>query len=277
VNGEDVAAFDGTWYLDQTDGRPAVETPTVSTEVSPNGIILSSRTASGTRSLYLLTADSRSASTCTAAGGCDALWPPLLTTGKVKAGIGASHGLIGTVRRSDGSLQVTYKGHPVYFFALDLAAGAAAGEINGEHIEDPAPVNGIWYNLLPNGEAAPGQAVIQSEPSGDSNILADAGAVNGVTSTLYAFTADTASQSHCTGQCAQFWPPVLTQSAPAAQLMASGAQLGVIPRADGTFQVTYHGHPLYYFADGLNSGTSGNGITVGDGTFYTVSVSGALG
>src|SRR5579863_544437 len=56
VNGEDVAAFDGTWYLTSRDGLPAAETPTVTTEISPNGIIISSPTAAGTRTLYSLTA-----------------------------------------------------------------------------------------------------------------------------------------------------------------------------------------------------------------------------
>ena len=277
VNGEDVAAFDGTWYLTRPDGRPAVENPSVTTEASPNGIILSSPTASGTRTLYLLTSDTPRSSVCTAAGGCDALWPPLLTNGPVKAGTGASRGLIGAIRRSDGTLQVTYRGHPVYFFALDLGAGAAAGETNGEHIEDPAPVNGIWYTVLPNGRPEPGTATIQSESSGGRNILADAGAVNGAISTLYAFSADTPTQSHCAGQCARIWPPVLTQSAPVAAGKASGSLLGVIRRADGTFQVTYNGHPLYYFAHALDSGTEGNGATAFGGTFNTVSVSGAVG
>jgi predicted lipoprotein with Yx(FWY)xxD motif len=277
VNGEDVAAFDGTWYLNHANGRPAVETPTVTTEVSPNGVILSSPTASGTRSLYLLTTDTSTSATCKAAGGCDALWPPLLTNARAKAGTGASRGLIGTVRRSDGTLQVTYRGHPVYFFALDLAAGATPGEINGEHIEDPAPVNGVWYTLLPSGLPAPGSATIGSESSGGTSILADAGAVNGVTSTLYEFTADTPTASHCTGECARFWPPVLTQTAPSAAMLAKGSLLGVIQRPDGTFQVTYDGHPLYYFANALDSGTEGNGVTAFGGTFYTVNVSGAIG
>src|SRR5580692_6613587 len=89
VNGEEVSAFNGNWFLDQTDGLPAVETPTVSTEISPNGIVLSSATASGTRSLYMLTADTPRTSTCGSAGGCDALWPPLLTTKSVTVGTGA--------------------------------------------------------------------------------------------------------------------------------------------------------------------------------------------
>src|SRR6202042_184516 len=126
VNGEDVSAFDGNWYLDQTDGLPAVLSPTVSTEISPNGIVLSSTTASGGRSLYLLTADTPKTSACGTAGGCVALWPPLLTSHRAVAGSGADRHLIGTVRRTDGTYQVTYAGRPLYFFALDLAAGATA-------------------------------------------------------------------------------------------------------------------------------------------------------
>jgi predicted lipoprotein with Yx(FWY)xxD motif len=277
VNGEDVSAFNGNWFLDQTDGLPAVETPTVSTEISPNGIILSSATTSGTRSLYMLTADTRRTSACGTAGGCIALWPPLLTNHRAIAGPGTDRHLFGTIRRSDGTFQVTYAGHPLYFFALDLAAGAKAGEINGEHIEDPAPVNGVWYNVLPNGNPDAGTANIQSESSNGASILADAGAVNGVVSTLYAFSADTTTQSNCTGMCAQAWPPVLTQSAPTASGAANGSLLGAIPRSDGTFQVTYNGHPLYYFAPALDSGTEGAGVTAFGGTFNTVNVSGAVG
>jgi predicted lipoprotein with Yx(FWY)xxD motif len=277
VNGEDVAAFDGNWYLNRTNGLPAVQTPTVSPEISPNGIVLSSATASGTRSLYLLTADTPRTSNCGTAGGCVALWPPLLTNHRAMAGPGSDRRLIGTIRRTDGTYQVTYAGHPLYFFALDLAAGATAGEINGEHIEDPAPVNGVWYNLLPNGNPNPGTASIQSESSNGTSILADAGAVNGVIATLYAFSADTPTQSHCTGKCAQAWPPVLTQSAPTASGAASGSLLGAIARGDGTFQVTYDGHPLYYFAPALDSGTQGAGVTAFGGTFNTVNVSGAVG
>jgi len=277
VNGEDVSAFDGNWYLDRTDGLPAVQTPTVSTEISPNGIVLSSATASGTRSLYLLTSDTPKTSACGTAGGCVALWPPLLTNHRAIAGAGADRRLIGTLHRSDGTYQVTYAGHPLYFFALDLAAGAAAGETNGEHLLDPAPVNGIWYTVLPNGNPDPGTANIQSESSNGTSILADAGVVNGVVATLYAFSADTSTQSNCTGMCAQFWPPVLTQSAPTASGSASSSLLGTIPRADGTFQVTYDGHPLYYFAPHLDSGTEGAGANVDGGTFNTVNVSGAVG
>jgi predicted lipoprotein with Yx(FWY)xxD motif len=276
VNGEEVGAFDGTWYLVHANGLADVEVPTISEEVSPNGVILSSAIANGTRSLYLLTSDTAKTSNCNAAGACDALWPPLLTGLTPKAGKGVSKGLFGTFRRKDGTLQVTYNGHPVYFFALDLSITATNGETNGEHILDPAPVNGVWYTVLPTGLPEPGTATIQSEASGSTNILADAGAVNGVIGTLYAFSADTAAKSNCNGQCAMIWPPVLSQTAAVAAGSANGSLLGTIQRSDGTFQVTYNGHPLYYFAVAF-TGTSGNGVKAFGGTFNTVNVSGALG
>jgi predicted lipoprotein with Yx(FWY)xxD motif len=73
------------------------------------------------------------------------------------------------------------------------------------------------------------------------------------------------------------WPPVITTSPAAVSGMASGAQLGTIQRADGTFQVTYNGHPLYFFSKALDSGTEGNNVTAFGGTFNIVNVSGAVG
>jgi len=278
VNGEDVGAFFGTWYLLHTNALASVTVPTVSEEVSPNGVILASAVANGTRTLYLLTADTPKTSNCNAAGACDAFWPPLLTSVKPNAGNGVNRGLFGSVRRHDGNLQVTYAGHPLYFFALDLGVTATNGETNGEHILDPAPVDGVWYTVLPDGMPEPGSATIQSEMIGGTNILSDLGAVNGVDATLYAFTRDTPAMSNCNTLCAMIWPPVLTQTAPSAIDAANGSLLGVIQRRDGTFQVTYKGHPLYYFAPALITGnTSGNGVRAFGGTFDTVNVSGALG
>ena len=276
VNGEDVAAFDGTWYLVQTNGVRAVEVPTVNTEVSPNGIVLSSTTASGGRTLYQLTADTPKMSTCT--GQCAALWPPLLTSnGHAVAGTGVSRAGFGTVRRSDGTTQVTYEGHPVYFFAFDLGAGAPAGLTNGEYLLDPTPVDGAWYTVLPNGDPNPGTTTVGSEPSGGTNILQVTGGFTHVQATLYAFSADSSTMSKCTGQCAMIWPPVMTTTPAAVSGMANGALLGTIERANGTFQVTYNGHPLYFFAKALDSGTEGNNVTAFGGTFDIVNVSGAVG
>jgi predicted lipoprotein with Yx(FWY)xxD motif len=75
------------------------------------------------RSLYVFAADRRGKSSCY--GGCIRVWPPLLTSSKAMAhaGAGARQGLIGTTRRRDGKLQVTYAGHPLYGFSKDTKRG----------------------------------------------------------------------------------------------------------------------------------------------------------
>jgi predicted lipoprotein with Yx(FWY)xxD motif len=65
--------------------------------------------------------------------------------------------------------------------------------------------------------------------------------------TVYLFEADTGPNSSCTGACEHAWPPVTAGSA-TASASARQADLGAITRADGSKQVTYKGHPLYYFA-----------------------------
>ena len=52
-------------------------------------------------------------------GDCAVAWPPVLTKGKPRAGAGVKPGLVGTTERTDGSRQVTYKGHPLYYYEHD--------------------------------------------------------------------------------------------------------------------------------------------------------------
>jgi predicted lipoprotein with Yx(FWY)xxD motif len=77
--------------------------------------------------LYLFTADKGKASACNSSA-CVQAWPPLTTTAAPKAGSGAKASLLGTVKRKDGRLQVTYAGHPLYFFFKDTKAGQTSGE-----------------------------------------------------------------------------------------------------------------------------------------------------
>ena len=78
--------------------------------------------------------------------------------------------------------------------------------------------------------------------------------------TLYLFEKDTSRRSACSGQCAQFWPPLLTHGAPVARAGVKQSLLGKIRRADGTQQVTYAGHPLYlYVGDSKPGQTNGEG------------------
>jgi predicted lipoprotein with Yx(FWY)xxD motif len=92
--------------------------------------------------LYLFERDKTTKSTCY--GKCATFWPPLLTTAKAKAGAGVKASLLGTTRRTDGKLQVTYHGHPLYYFVKDTKAGQTAGQ-NLDFF------GGEWYVLSPAG------------------------------------------------------------------------------------------------------------------------------
>src|ERR671937_1399289 len=64
---------------------------------------------------------------------------------------------------------------------------------------------------------------------------------------LYVFGADRGSTSNCYGVCAKAWPPLLTKGAPIAGRGVDAKLVGTTKRKNGTMQVTYNGHPLYYF------------------------------
>ena len=65
---------------------------------------------------------------------------------------------------------------------------------------------------------------------------------------VYLFEKDEDGESYCSGACAAVWPPLETSTAPRGGAGVQEAELGTIERPDGDMQVTYHGHPLYYYA-----------------------------
>lgn len=93
--------------------------------------------------------------------------------------------------------------------------------------------------------------------------------------TVYLFEGDKGSTSSCSAACAAVWPPVTTTGKPQASGGALGAHLGTVTRSDGTTQVTYNGHPLYYFAkDGDAGDVYGQGINGFGAAWYVLSPSG---
>lgn len=94
------------------------------------------------RTLYMFAADKHGKSACY--GQCANYWPPLLTSGKPTAGKGAKASLLGTTRRKDGKLQVTYNGHPLYTYVSDTKAGQATGQ--GLNLS-----GGLWWAISPAG------------------------------------------------------------------------------------------------------------------------------
>ena len=78
------------------------------------------------RSLYLFEKDTATTSTCS--GACAGIWPPLVVSVAATPGNGIVAAKLGTTKRADGQTQVTYNGHPLYYYAGDTAAGQTAGE-----------------------------------------------------------------------------------------------------------------------------------------------------
>ena len=114
-------------------------TPTVELASSKFGKIL---VDSHGRTLYDFVADKTTMSTCY--GACASLWPPLTLAGAPKAGAGVRASLLGTTKRTDGSTEVTYNGHPLYYFAGDTKPGETTGQAINQF---GAP----WYVLTANG------------------------------------------------------------------------------------------------------------------------------
>ena len=100
--------------------------------------------------LYVDTKEQNGTIACT--GGCAQAWPPLVGTATAGSGVTGS---LGTITRPDGSVQVTYNGAPLYYYATDAAAGDATGQ----------GVGGIWFIAAPSGAAA------SAAPSPSSTVI----------------------------------------------------------------------------------------------------------
>ena len=97
------------------------------------------------QAIYLF--DKETSDTPECYGDCAAEWPPVLTEGPPEAGGDVDAGLLGTTERDDGSVQVTYNGHPLYFYADE-----DPGEVLCHDVDD---YGGTWLVVTPEGEAAP--------------------------------------------------------------------------------------------------------------------------
>lgn len=104
--------------------------------------------------LYWFAPDTATKSNCN--GSCASFWPPL--KGPVTAGTGVT-GTLGTITRSDGSMQATYNGHPLYTYVADTAAGEAKG--NGLNLS-----GGVWHEVTVSGAAAPAPSPSSSSGGG---------------------------------------------------------------------------------------------------------------
>jgi predicted lipoprotein with Yx(FWY)xxD motif len=93
--------------------------------------------------------------------------------------------------------------------------------------------------------------------------------------TLYDFPPDKGTTSVCYGACAALWPPLITHGKPIAGHDVRASLLGATKRRDGKRQVTYGGHPLYYFVTDRKPGqTTGQGVNQFGGPWWLISPAG---
>jgi predicted lipoprotein with Yx(FWY)xxD motif len=97
--------------------------------------------------LYWFESDKKGTTKSTCNGQCASVWPPLTTTGKPTASGAAVASKLGTIKRSDGTTQVTYAGFPLYTYTPDTKPGDAVGN-------DIKSFGASWYALLPSGAKA---------------------------------------------------------------------------------------------------------------------------
>jgi predicted lipoprotein with Yx(FWY)xxD motif len=135
-----------------------------------------------------------------------------------------------------------------------------------------APSYGSGYGAVtsPSSPSAPSAATVMGGKTALGPTLVD-----GTGRTLYLFESDTPTMSTCNGSCASVWPPASAASTPHATGGARADLLGTLRRTDGTTQLTYKGHPLYYFARDAKPGdTTGQGLNQFGASWYALTPGG---
>jgi len=139
---------------------------------------------------------------------------------------------------------------------LAAACSSAGSSTPAASSSTPAGASAPSSAPASGGAGASAATVIKTASSGGSTFLTD-----GSGRAVYLWVKDTSGMSACTGACAGAWPPVTSTGTATASGTAKASDLGTITRSDGTKQVTYDGHALYYF-----SGDSGAGTATGQGS-----------
>jgi predicted lipoprotein with Yx(FWY)xxD motif len=114
---------------------------TLTLQKSPAGQILAT---GGGDTLYDFVPDTPTHSACLN-DGCVFQWPPLVVDGPIHVGQGVDPSLVGTLKRPDGATQVSYGGHPLYTYNLDVTPGMVTGQAIDQD-------GGLWYVINPAGK-----------------------------------------------------------------------------------------------------------------------------
>jgi predicted lipoprotein with Yx(FWY)xxD motif len=155
--------------------------------------------------------------------------------------------------------------------ALSLLAGCGSSSSSSSSAAS-APASTPTQSTAASTTASSSGVAVQSKHGKLGTILA-AGPKH---LTVYLFEADKGTTSACSGACAKVWPPVTTEGKPTASGGAVSADLGTTMRSDGTEQVTYKGHPLYFYDDDKDSGDAyGEGSKQFGASWYVLKPNGS--
>jgi predicted lipoprotein with Yx(FWY)xxD motif len=228
--------------------------------------------------LYIFLKDEPNSGESTCYDQCEDNWPVFSAEESLTLPEGVP-GELGTIERTDGTMQVTYNGWPLYYFIKD----EAPGDVTGQNVGD------VWFVAVPTeGDAVPGADVPEASPMaspaaspmamGDTTLLTAEDMALGTIftdaegMTLYIFLSDTpnSGESTCYDQCEENWP-VFSADEPLTLPDEVSGELGTIERTDGTMQVTYNGWPLYYWAADQAPGDA-TGQGVGDVWYVAIPV-----
>jgi predicted lipoprotein with Yx(FWY)xxD motif len=248
------------------------------------------------RTLYGFTNDTPIQSNCE--GTCAEAWPPVIVPANWTVAPGVDSGILNTITRPDGTLQLVAGKYPLYAYSGDTAPGDVNGQGSGDVwfvvdtggvlVEDPAATedttdDGTTYGATTEpteptepatestepasaGEAPPKAVFVGETPLGVA--LTDADGL-----TLYGFTNDVDGHPTCNDACADAWPPLLVDGSTLPEGLDS-AVFSIVERDDGTFQLKAGKWPLYRFA-GDDEPFETNGQGSGD-VWFVVNPDGSL-
>lgn len=244
------------------------------------------------RTIYIFSRDTPGTSHC--GRSCRRSWPPVLSAGKPRAGIDVRQRRLHRTPRH----QVTYYGHPLYYFSGDSGrshAGEGLSEFGGKwHVVSTKgtpikPRSSTGGTGGTGGGGTPPPPYLPPAPSGpaslgsgtltasSTNVLVDAADDH----TLYSLQGEsgTAARFYCVGDCQKTWRPLLTTSG--GKIPVSGAAdsslVGTVTRTDDNneIQVTYNDHPLYRYAGDAAAGAdNGEFLYTGPYVWYAMAPSG---
>jgi predicted lipoprotein with Yx(FWY)xxD motif len=218
---------------------------TIGTAGSPYGTILVDSLG---RTLYYSANDIPGSGVSTCTGECAALWPAISAdTAKMTAPLIPAD--FGSITRTDGSGQTTYRGRPLYYSRSD----SHQGDFNGENAQN------AWFVVRP------GEHILAGHKADLGVYLTDSSG-----KTLYYNTNDTAGMSTCTGSCLTLWPAFSADPVTVPPFLNT-TDFSTVSRADGIKQTAFMKRPLYSFAGDGNPGeVNGQGAS---GIWYVANVS----